>query len=316
MNQNAMFDILVAGNVNLETRVHAGGFPITYEKSRFTPHGVLDEPSGAGGNVSAALAALGHRVCLATLLGSDPVGALVRASLEATPIALDGVVQSMAHTMRTVVLSDSQGREAMCVDRKDIGDVQYPVERFRLLMERASLVYVAHTSWTVPLGRMAREAGKRVATDLQNLKSLDPYEARFAGLADIVFFSDERLSTGVADTIRRLWEDFDVETAVCGQGAAGATLGVRENRLIQTVPAVRLCPVVSTTGAGDAMAAGFLSGLMTGHGPLEALSRAQVFAGHHVGEVGSTRGFLDRDALDRHCRAGGPGSAPTVEVAG
>ena len=295
-----MFDILVAGNVNLGTRVSVGRFPIDYEKVRFTTDGVTDGLSGVAYNFSTALVVLGCRVCLATVLGRDLLGDLVRARLEQTPIGLGGVVQTMEHTMRTVILSDAKGGEAMFVDRKTIRHASYPEERFRELLTGASAVYVAHTFWTLPLGRMARTANKLVATDLQNLEHLDSFEAQFAELADVVFFSDERLAQAVDDTIRVLWDDFDVELVVCGQGARGATLGIRRERSIEQVAAVPRGAAVNTTGAGDVMAAGFLSGIVAGQQSRDALFRAQVFAGHRVGAQGG--GYLTCDELDRHCR--------------
>lgn len=294
-----MFDFLVAGNVNLETRLNVGSFPVDYQKLRFAPGGITDEVSGVGLNVSAALAALGHGVAVATVLGRDRLGEMVHGVLRDMPLCLDGVVHGMDHTMRTVVLSDTEGGEALYVDRKQIRDIDYPGESFRELVGQAGLVYIAHTSWTLPLGGLAKAAGRTVVTDLQAIQRLDPFEARFAKLSDIVFFSSERLVADVTETIHRLWEDFDVSIAVCGHGPRGATLGIREHRLIESQPAVSIRPVVSTTGAGDAMAAAFLSGLVTGHDPMASLGRALLFAGHQVGEGSASSGFLDRDALDR-----------------
>ncbi len=295
-----MFDILVAGNVNLGTRVSVGQFPVSYKKVRFTTEGVTDGLSGVAYNFSTALVALGCRVCLATVLGRDLLGDLVRAQLEQTPIGLGGVVQSMEHTMRTVILSDAQGGEAMFVDRKTIRDASYPEEGFRELLMSPTAVYVAHTFWTLPLARLARTENKLVATDLQNLEHLDSFEGQFAELADVVFFSSECLAQAVDDTIRVLWDDFDVELVVCGQAARGATLGIRSERSIEQVAAVPKGAAVNTTGAGDVMAAGFLSGIVAGHHPRDALFRAQVFAGHHVGAPGG--GYLTCQELDEYCR--------------
>ncbi len=221
-------------------------------------------------------------------------------ALRDMPLCLDGLVHGMKDTMRTVVLNDTEGEEALYVDRKQIRDVEYPVGRFRELAEQARLVYIAHTAWTLPLGNASKEAGKTVATDLQAIQGIDPFEGRFARLADVVFFSRERLRADLTETIHRLWHDFDVSIAVCGLGLKGATLGVREQNLIETVPAVSMRPIVSTTGAGDAMAAAFLSSLICGHDPLASLSRAQIFAGHQVGEDSASRGFLSREALDSY----------------
>ena len=267
---------------------------------RFKTEGVTDGLSGVAYNFSTALVALGRRVSLATVLGRDLLGELVHAQLEQTAIGLDGVVQAMDHTMRTVILSDTNGGEAMFVDRKAIRDASYPEVLFRKLLTSPSAVYIAHTFWTVPLGRLARTANKLVATDLQNLERLDSFEGQFAELADIVFFSGERLAQEVDDTIRVLWDDFDVELAVCGQGPRGAILGIRSERAIEHVAAVPTGAATNTTGAGDAMAAGFLSGIVGGHPPRDALFRAQVFAGHHVGTQGG--GYLTGEDLDRYCR--------------
>jgi sugar/nucleoside kinase (ribokinase family) len=294
-----MVEIIVAGNVNLETHVRVGGFPLKYRKSRFAPHGVTDNLSGVGYNVSLGLASLGHSVCLAAPVGRDTLGDLVAARLASGPVRADGIVRALDETLRSVILADADGRGAMVLDRKGIAGFEYPAEPFRRLLPATGWVYIAHTFWTVPLGRLARAAGKRVATDLQDLADLDDYQARFAEVADVVFFSAEHLAESPERMMRRLWSELDVAVGVCGLGPDGALLGVRALDRVERVPALASREVVCTTGAGDAMAAGFLSGLLAGQDPLRALVRAQVFAGHHVGEPGASRGFLDAAALDR-----------------
>ncbi len=77
-------------------------------------------------------------------------------------------------------------------------------------------------------------------------------------------------------------------------------MGIRSERSIEQVAAVPKGAAVNTTGAGDVMAAGFLSGIVAGHHPRDALFRAQVFAGHHVGAPGG--GYLTCQELDEYCR--------------
>ena len=43
--------------------------------------------------------------------------------------------------------------------------------------------------------------------------------------------------------------------------------------------------------------------MVAGHEPRDALFRAQVFAGYHVGEHGG--GYLSPDELDRYCLEAG-----------
>ena len=66
------------------------------------------------------------------------------------------------------------------------------------------------------------------------------------------------------------------------------------------MPAISIGKAAKTTGAGDAMGAGFLSAILAGREPRDALCRGQVFAGHHVGAAGG--GYLSSEALDRYCR--------------
>ena len=80
-------------------------------------------------------------------------------------------------------------------------------------------------------------------------------------------------------------------------------MGVRRERSIKTVAPVPEGTAVNTTGAGDVMAAGYLSGIVSGYQPRDALFRAQVFAGHHVGEQGG--GYLSCEELARRCREAG-----------
>ncbi|MCB2156139.1 carbohydrate kinase family protein [bacterium] len=291
--------ILVAGNVNLETSVLVGQFPIEYAKSRFIPHGVSDNPAGVGWNIALALRTLEIDVELAAILGRDALGQSLIPEIASHGIATGGIVQAMDDSPRSVILVGEEGRAAAFSDLKDALAQTYPLDDFDALLDRVDHVHATNIEWALALGRRAKERGKRVSTDVQAIPSVDDaYNRRFIEIADVVFFSDENLEQDAESAIQTMWNR-GVQIAICGCGADGAMLGVRESQTIATLPATPTRPVVSTIGAGDSLVSGFLSGFVSGLTPRDALARAQYFAGHMIGEPGATRGFLKKDELDR-----------------
>ena len=204
----------------------------------------------------------------------------------------------MAASPRSVILVGGEGRAAAFTDLKDALEQRYPLERFDALLDGVDHVHATNIEWALELGRHAKARGKRVSTDVQAIPSAgDPYNSRFIEIADVVFFSAENLTQSVEETIRAMWER-GVQVVVCGRGADGAVLGLRAGQTIESVPATPTRPIVSTIGAGDALAAGFLSGFTAGMAARDALRRAQLFAGHMIGETGATRGLLTAGELN------------------
>jgi len=115
------------------------------------------------------------------------------------------------------------------------------------------------------------------------------------------------------ETLRAVAARFDIPIAVMGLGSDGAAMTIDAGASVSTAAAHSSRPVRSTLGAGDALAAGFLAGLVQGMDPARCLRRATVFAGHKVGAVGGTEGFLDADALSR-LEAGGMEEFPDADA--
>ncbi|MBI1290969.1 hypothetical protein GC173_06955 [bacterium] len=293
-------DVLVAGFVNVETQVRVEAFPIPYEKSRFVFHGVADNLSGVALNVSAALKRLGHSVALATLIGDDLAGGIVESELRRMELVSEpGFRKDPAvATARTVVLSAANGADSMFTDLKHHQEYTWPDELVRSLVRGAPLVHATNINWGLQFARAGREAGCVVATDVHAISSLDdPYNSRFLQVADIVFFSAEKLAVSLDDFVEELFRRYPARLVVVGLGAEGAFVRERGGLPIR-LPATPLRPIVSATGCGDAMAAAFLSCHLRGFPPEESLRRAQLFAGWKIGELGGSRGHLTRARLD------------------
>ena len=115
-----------------------------------------------------------------------------------------------------------------------------------------------------------------VSVDLQDLHDVDdPYRRDFIAAADVVFVSSVHLADPRAalDALHR-----PGRLVVCGRGARGCA--VRSDDGYREYEAVSLPePVVDTTGAGDALAAGVLSAFVIDGRPIdEAVHRGQLAA--------------------------------------
>lgn len=295
-----MGDILVCGNVNLETTLRVETFPIAYTPVNYPFFGISSQVAGVGYNVARALTTLGDRARFASLTGLDLAGRLVEATLEADGIAQRFVVRQLAQTPQSVVIVDRAGERQVNTDLKDIPRQTYPVELLESALRGCSLAVLTNVNYARPFLQPARQAGAPVVTDLHDIADLDSEHNRaFMEAADILFMSHRRLPCPAEAWARRLVERYGTEVVVVGLGAGGALLSVKRDGFLGLVPAVRTREVVNTVGAGDALLSAFVHYYTKTPNPYAAIEKAVVFASYKIGEDGASRGFLDEPALDR-----------------
>ncbi len=283
--------IAVFGDLNLDTGVNVHGFPVAVGDTMFCIDGIRDGIGGAAANVACGLRALSADVRFGAVIGSDPIGDLVLGRLAEFDIGTDFIRRDWPVTSRTVVLIDPGGNRLCINDPKLANNYRFPEATVDAVIGACPLVFTSTQNWCRHAARRARELGRRVVVDVQAVITDDDYHHDFFRHAYAVIFSTERLSARVSDFIQRLWAGYDVELAVATHGEAGATLGVRTSGQITHEPAFNVRPVVDKTGAGDAFTSGFLSALLRGKGPRDALTLGQLTAAYKIGEKGSTHGF-------------------------
>lgn len=296
-----MAEILVSGLLNVETSAKVRGFPINYYPIDYAFFGVNTAPGGVGFNLASALKRLGSGITLCGLLADDFGGRYVLSELEARGISADAVERTLSETPSSVVLYDESGRRQVYCDLKDIQERAYEFDPS--LINKADIVAATNINFSRPLLKLAKAAGKKLATDVHVLSDIgDGYNREFMEVADILFLSHEGIWGDRRAFISALEARYNNEIIVLGMGAEGALMYLRsENRFIE-MPAFRADAAVNTVGAGDALFAAFLNYYGKGFSPEDALERAQMFAAMKIRVSGAARGFSTEAEIEEALR--------------
>ena len=290
--------ILVSGLLNTETTTAVRGFPVNYYPIDYPFFGIDTGVSGVAFNVAKALRTLGDDVRLASMVGRDYPAAYIRSELDELDISTEHVLPELTQTPSSVVLYDPQGRRQIYCDLKDIQETSYPF-REEMLAD-VDLVAACNINFNRPLLRLAKGAGKRIATDVHVLSDIhDGYNREFMECADILFLSDEGIGEDYGAFLWQLAHTYGSEVIVLGRGARGAAIYRRETDDIRELEAVKVERPVNTVGAGDALFSAFLHYYAKGLDALEALQRAQLFAAHKITVSGGANGFATEEQIER-----------------
>lgn len=278
-------DVLVLGGAGVDTIVYVPELPLPYADSYMIDSGIRTRAGQTGDFVAVGLSALGLRTHHLDLLGDDPEGDLVRALHRDRGIALTAVPQP-AGTKRAVNLVGPDGRRLSLYDTSRAhAEDRLPEPAVRAL---AGASRHAHVSITHPCAHalpVLRETGVTLSTDLHDWDGENPYHEPFAYTADVVFLSATAL-TDPERTMRHITERGRAEVVVATDGAKGAYL-LADGELTRIPAVTPPTPVVDTNGAGDAFAAAFLYGRLTGEPPHRCALYGAV-AGAHACTVPST----------------------------
>ena len=294
-----MGKIFIAGLMNIETTVAIPGFPLEYFPGYFPFYGLYTAASGVGWNVTKALKILGNQVEFATLIANDDNGVLARKTLSDAGVSDRLVLDQMDETAQSVILYAPDGRRQIHVDLKDIQDQKYPRNLVERTIKDCDLAVICNINFARPFLPIAREAGKRIATDVHAIASPnDEYEQDFMANAHILFLSDERLPDTPEQVAKDLIARFHTEIIVIGLGGKGALMAVRKDDFMGRFDPVYTRPLVNTIGAGDALFSSFVDGFIRTKDPYTSIHRAMVFASYKIGEKGAAEGFLNKADLD------------------
>jgi len=245
-----------------------------------TPARISLSAGGQAANVAAWVAALGASSRWLGKRADDAVGRLAAAELERAGVELAGPVEQAGNGV-IVSLVEPGGERSMLPDR-GVATLLEPVELRPPWLVCDHLHVSGYALLAEPVVRaavraidLARTGGGRVSVDLSSWSAIrDAGADRFRGLVeslepDVVFANEEEVEVFGGPLPGVTW--------IQKRGVHGCSFDGDER------PALAVPEVIDTTGAGDALAAGWIVG-----GPdlaLEAASRCIQRAGSMPGPL-------------------------------
>jgi acarbose 7IV-phosphotransferase len=288
-------DVVVVGNVGIDTSIYSHGDPDFTQESSFTEN--LDCVGQAGGYASLAFARLSRKTGFIGYIGDDFCGQQVREVFARGNIDTSCLFVDPAGTNRSINLMYADGRRKNFYDGKTHMSLKPDVEACRALLSRARLVHFNIPNWARILLPIASELGLVISCDLQDVPAWsDPYREDFIRYSDVLFFS----AVQTKDVFARVREYLGTEQkriVVAGLAARGCAVGSQMGiRVFESISSDD--PVIDANGAGDCLAAAFLSSLIFDRYSLEdSIGRAQIAARYKCSRKGSsdliTSGTLD-----------------------
>jgi sugar/nucleoside kinase (ribokinase family) len=256
---------------------------------------------GSGANAAAWLAASGVETHFVGRVGDDVFGRFLEEELHDAGVRTHVARDASLATGKVFVLVDGAGERTMITDRgavEKLGPEDIPISLFsggHLHLVGYTFSGGSRRETAFEALRLAREAGMTVSVDPAAVPMLevigpDHFLAWTRG-ADLCFpnLQEGSLLAGAEDPDQIAENLLDHYAAVVLKlGAEGAHYADAEGRRSH-VPAAPARPN-DTTGAGDALCAGFLAAWLAGAGPEEALQRGVRFAARAVEQVGGRPG--------------------------
>ena len=309
------FDILGIGNamVDVVTRVedtflsrhdmHKGAMILVDDKAAETLYAAMppgtESSGGSAGNTCAVAAALGARVAYLGKVADDQLGEVFAHDMRAQGVHFPSPrLTGGAPTARCLILVTPDGQRTMntylgaCVT---FGEADVDEE----LVASAAVTYLEGYLFDPPAAQVAfrraaaaaHRSGRQVALSLSDAFCVGRHREAFrdlvAGHVDILFANETEItSLYEKNTFEEAAEAArgDVALAVLTRSEAGSVI-LRGSETV-TVAAEKV-KLVDTTGAGDAYAAGFLTGWTSGK-PLAVCGRmGSVAAAEVIGHYGA-----------------------------
>ncbi|QTN22858.1 sugar kinase [Rhizobacter sp. AJA081-3] len=274
--------------------------------------------AGAESNVGVGLARLGLKVAWVSRLGDDSFGRYIRRALEAegidcTAVATDPtrptgfMLKSRAlEGQDPVVEYFRRGSAASALSVADFDEARFLSARHLHVTGITPALSPSCAELVEHAMAAMRAAGRTVSFDPNLRPKLWPSREamaahlnRLAGLADWVLpgIAEGRTLTGLdtPEDIAAFYLDRGARAVLIKLGAEGAYWRTREGA--GRVPGVQVTNIVDTVGAGDAFAAGALSGRLEGLDWPQALARANWVGAQVIQVVGDMDGLPRRDRL-------------------
>ena len=292
------FDVVVVGNIGIDTNVYIQGQDIDFAvESNFTEN--IDCVGQAGGYSSRGFAQLKKRTAFIGYVGDDFSGRFIRDVLTREQIDTTAVFIDPLGTSRSINFMYRDGRRKNFYDGKGHMELRPDMEICRDVLAGTKLVHFNIPNWARTLLPVAKDLGLTIACDIQDVESLsDGYREDFVDYADILFFSavnhpqPQKIIEGLLEANPR-------QIILAGMGAVGCALGTSREGVQYFDSVAMEKPVIDTNGAGDGLTVGFLvSFVLENYSVSEAVRRGQITARYTCAQKASSSHLITPEKLD------------------
>lgn len=268
---------------------------------------------GCAANVAVGLARLGRRTAVAGSVGRDLFGRFVRESLQAARVDCRHVGESDRDTSGTLIIN-TRGEDRRFIHslgaNRDFTGAELTPERIRssrVLYLGGYCLYDELTAANVAAAfRTARDAGATTVLDVVLPRPGD-YWPRLEPVlpwTDVFLPNDDeaRLITGRSDPVAQaeMFREAGARTAVITSGGRGAVVVGEHERLRAGCFSVEFR---DGTGSGDAFAAGYIHGLLSGGDVRRSVEYGSALGASCVRAAGATTGVFTGDELETFLEA-------------
>jgi sugar/nucleoside kinase (ribokinase family) len=288
------FRVVVIGDLLYDMFSKIEG-PVAFGTDTFTP--IHAAPGGSGANAATWLGTVGAETYFVGRVGDDVFGNFLAGELEESGVQPHLVRDPSLETGKVFVLVDSAGERTMITDR-GAGEALSPADLPKSLFCEGHL----HLSGYVFSGgsrrdtarealRLAREAGMSTSVDPSSVALLEAVgperfldwtrgvDLCFPNLEEGALLAGERDPARIAEGLLAYY------LAVVLKLGSGGALYAEADGTREYVRAAS-ARVVDTTGAGDALCAGFLAAWLSDGEPSAALQQGVRLAARAVEGVG------------------------------
>ncbi len=293
-----MFDVVVIGNVGIDTNIYNYGRDITFDlESNFTEN--IDYIGQAGGYSARGFARLGYKTAFIGYIGDDYHGEQIVNTFNQDGINTEALFIDPGGTSRSINFMYPDGRRINFYDSKNHMTLNPDKEICTSILQQTKIVHFNIPNWARKLLPVAEHCGLKISCDLQDVVDLnDEYRADFIKYADIIFFSGVNFSSP-QPVMESILSKYPQKILIAGMGAQGCALGTATG--IQYFDPISMdLPVIDTNGAGDGLAVGFLSSYLLQGKPLkESILRAQIVARYTCTKKASSSTLMTMNQLNQ-----------------
>lgn len=302
-------DVCVIGEA-MALLVAADGLPLASSR-RF-----LRSVAGSESNVAVALGRLGYQVCMSGRVGRDPEATWVRGTLQESNVCVSGLVEDQDAPTGLLVRDAPGGRNVTVsyyrhgsagsrLSADDLRPAEISGARVLFMSGITAMISDSAAACARRAAELARDNSVHVVMDPNIRTRLAPVAAWRARLAPLWDMADT-IIIGEAEAgalrpgcpLNDLARD-DRQTVVVRMRDRTARAYRRGSQVEAAVP--RLVSVIDPVGAGDAFAAGWISGWLDGRDTAQCLARGHRLASLAVTALGDIEGLpvkADLDAIE------------------